>query len=488
MQIKSNALLKIGVPLLIAGVIVVALRSCHNSDDNTGADAADQDNKPRQLTDSERKALGVEADSPDDTVATLVARMRKMQSELENSQEQSEKLRQQNQRLADQKRNVQGQIDHALSERSDKAQEQRQSLVDSLQDKIQSLRVTLDSQTSGDQRGTQQGSGSEGDMPVDLGLNGEKPKGATGGMKWVNPLEARPRGAGGDGSDSNDGRSGGAFQTAFDSGKQAAANAGQQADQALSGDEQAANQGTPVYTVPKNSTLMGSVAMTALLGRVPVDGTVTDPYPFKVVVGGKNLTANGIELPEIKKAVVSGTATGDWTLSCVRGKVESITFVFQDGRVRTVPKSDKPGDDNSSSGSDEDGIGYLSNPAGVPCVAGTRKTNARSFILTDLLLSAGAAASSAYSGGETTTSVSGLGTSTGVTGNVGKYIAGSAASSGLNEVRQWIKKRFGQTFDAIYVPPGKDVAVNISKQIPIDYEHNGRKVRYEHGTRANGLD
>lgn len=59
--------------------------------------------------------------------------------------------------------------------------------------------------------------------------------------------------------------------------------------------------------------------MTALLGRVPVNGTVTDPYPFKVLIGKDNLTANGIELPDVEGAVVSGTASGDWTLSCVRG-------------------------------------------------------------------------------------------------------------------------------------------------------------------------
>lgn len=33
----------------------------------------------------------------------------------------------------------------------------------------------------------------------------------------------------------------------------------------------------PVYTIPENSTLMGSIAMSALIGRVPVDGTVNDP-------------------------------------------------------------------------------------------------------------------------------------------------------------------------------------------------------------------
>ncbi len=94
---------------------------------------------------------------------------------------------------------------------------------------------------------------------------------------------------------------------------------------------------TPVYTLPENSTLVGSQAMTALLGRVPIDGKVTDPYPFKVLIGKDNLTANGIQLPDVEGAIVSGTATGDWTLSCVRGDVQSITFVFSDGTVRTVP-------------------------------------------------------------------------------------------------------------------------------------------------------
>ncbi|KEZ76688.1 TIGR03752 family integrating conjugative element protein [Salinisphaera hydrothermalis] len=477
MQIKSNALLKVGVPLLIAGVIVFVLRSCHNSQNGAGHGTAGQNNTPRQLTDSERKALGVEADNPNDTVSTLVAKMQHMQSQLKASQEQSEKLREQNQQLAEQKRHVEGQIEHALSQQNDQAQEQRQSLIDSVQQKIANLRVTLDSETSGDQ------SQNNPDMPVGLGLNGETPESATGSTTWVNPLEARSAGGNGDNEPSTPG--GGAFKTAFDSGKQAVANARNSADQALPGDDRTAHPGTPVYTVPKSSTLMGSVAMTALLGRVPINGTVTDPYPFKVIIGGKNLTANGNELPEIKKAIVSGTATGDWTLSCVRGKVKSITFVFQDGRIRTVPESARPGEGNDN---DDNEIGYLSNPAGVPCVAGTRKTNARSFILTSLLLSAGAAAGNAYAGGETETSVSGLGTATGVTGDVGKYIAGSAASSGLNEVRQWIQQRFGQTFDAVYVPPGHPVAVNIDKEIPIDYEHNGRKVRYAHDTRANGLD
>src|SRR3546814_7661471 len=71
----------------------------------------------------------------------------------------------------------------------------------------------------------------------------------------------------------------------------------------------------PVYTVPTNSTLMGSVAMTALIGRVPIDGTVNDPYPFQILVGPDNLTENGLDIPDVAGAVFSSPASGDWPLS-----------------------------------------------------------------------------------------------------------------------------------------------------------------------------
>jgi integrating conjugative element protein (TIGR03752 family) len=482
MHSKSNALLKFGVPILLLVGLVMGLRACNSSsDDQTSVADNDDSHKTRHLTEDERNALGVEADSPEDTVSTLVAQMQQMRSQLAESQQQSEKLRDQNERLAGQNRNVDGAINNALSKQQRRDERQRKSLVGSLNSKIDRLRSALGDNTSGNDNNNDE------DMPVGLGLDGQTPDAAQGGLSWVNPLGVSAAGSGQANDNDSSGNGGSAFSTAFESGKQAAQSAGDRADRVMPGNRNKAAEGTPVYTVPKNSTLVGSVAMSALLGRVPINGTVTDPYPFKVIIGPKNLTANGIQLPELKGAIVSGTATGDWTLSCVRGKVKSITFVFQDGTTRTVPKSDEPGE-TSNSDSDANNIGYLSNPQGVPCVSGTRKTNARSFIMTNLLLSAGAAAANATAGGETQTSVSGLGTTTGVTGNVGKYIAGSAASSGLNEVRKFMQERFGQTFDAVYVPPGQPVAVNIDKQLPIDYEHQGRKVHYAHPSRANGLD
>ncbi|MCP4211313.1 MAG: TIGR03752 family integrating conjugative element protein, partial [Halieaceae bacterium] len=56
----------------------------------------------------------------------------------------------------------------------------------------------------------------------------------------------------------------------------------------------------PVYTVPRNATLIGSTAMTALVGRVPVQGQVRDPMPFKIITGADNLAANGLTVPGVQ--------------------------------------------------------------------------------------------------------------------------------------------------------------------------------------------
>ena len=57
--------------------------------------------------------------------------------------------------------------------------------------------------------------------------------------------------------------------------------------------------------------------------------------PFKVITGKENLAANGLRIPGIEGMIWSGTAIGDWTLSCVTGKLESVTFVFEDGTIQT---------------------------------------------------------------------------------------------------------------------------------------------------------
>ncbi|HCF3368230.1 TPA: TIGR03752 family integrating conjugative element protein, partial [Pseudomonas aeruginosa] len=105
--------------------------------------------------------------------------------------------------------------------------------------------------------------GGHADLPVGLGLQGGDEAGMEGGVRWVEPDDAKPA----EGRNGGRGASGGmSFPTSFgpaqstlETTAETVANAGARA----AGGKSA----KPVYTVPTNSTLMGSVAMTALIGR-----------------------------------------------------------------------------------------------------------------------------------------------------------------------------------------------------------------------------
>ena len=205
-----------------------------------------------------------------------------------------------------------------------------------------------------------------------------------------------------------------------------------------------------------------------------------------MLIGKDNLTANGIELPDVEGAIVSGTASGDWTLSCVRGQVNSITFVFTDGTVRTLPKPDRSGKESNNSNQNSGketgtsgGIGWISDDSGIPCIAGTRKSNASTYLPTIFGLSAAGAAGDALSQGQYTTQNNVNGISATMTGDAGQAALGKALSGGMSETTDWIKQRYGQTFDAIYVQPGAKLAVHITRELAIDYEDKGRRVRYD---------
>jgi len=462
MALKTNKLLFIIVPLVLFLVIAVILMSTGGESDAVNK----EDESPLVLTQEELQLLGVEGDTPRDTVATLVGQVNVLRQQTKDALDESAELREQNKKLAERSASIDSQIQRAIE------LERSRSVSDSegfSKDAFQSLQKQIDF-LSNNQTKTE--------IPIGLGLDGST------GLVWVEPLDAKEKT---DGAFSKTGAPN--FPNTFsDEQSSDIFESISNLPSTASGQQEA----EPVYTIPKNSTLIGSVAMTALLGRIPINGTVSDPYPFKVIIGADNLTANGIELPEVESAIVSGTASGDWTLSCVRGDVSSITFVFYDGTIRTLPSSSQQaaqsvGSAMGASESEKSSIGWLSDPQGLPCVYGERKTNAREFLLTSFILSAAGAASSAYAGSEVTTIAGADSVTSSVTGSKGKYVAGEAVSSGVDDVRQWVTDRFGQTFDAIYVPPGQRVAIHIDQELAIDYEFKGRKVRYENATISRNL-
>jgi len=224
------------------------------------------------------------------------------------------------------------------------------------------------------------------------------------------------------------------------------------------------------YTIPTNATLIGSVSMTAMLGRIPVNGQVVDPYPFKIMVGEDNLSSNGIKIPGVVGIMMSGIAKGDWTLSCVSGDVTSMTFTFEDGTIVTIPE---PGTKATEP------LAWFSDYNGIPCITGERITNAASYLSQRVGLTAAASYANASAATQFTTQANSDGSLTsGLTGDPTQVAANTAIAEGLNEVTDWLDQRQSSSFDAIYIPPGTEMAIHISEELRIDYDPEGRKVNH----------
>lgn len=223
------------------------------------------------------------------------------------------------------------------------------------------------------------------------------------------------------------------------------------------------------YTIPENATLLGSVTMTAMLGRIPSNGQVVDPYPFKVLVGEENLSSNGIHIPDVVGIKMSGIAKGDWTLSCVSGQIMSMTFTFRDGTILTIPESGTK---------TKEPLAWFSDKNGIPCVTGTRITNAASYLTQRVSLSTASSYANAEAASQLTTQTNASGLTSAVTGDPKIVAKNTAIADGLNEVTDWLDARQANSFDAIFVEPGTELAIHINQELKIDYDTEGRKVNH----------
>ncbi|MDR2787077.1 MAG: TIGR03752 family integrating conjugative element protein [Candidatus Accumulibacter sp.] len=465
----ANPLLKWLLAPLVVLVAVVGFKLASGPREKVSPDAVSQ------LTPEEMKALGIEGDTPRDTVATLVAQVKQLRGELRGALDGNQEQKTENERLRAREGTIDQRIRSALEGERKRLQQEREQLANERRETQELLRNL-------ERRVEKLPDGQSADLPVGLGLeegDGKRFGGQPGngnGLRWVEPEDARPQlriGSGGSAGAPGFPTSFAPAQKTLTSDLDRLADAGQESAQAGV---------KPVYTVPANATLMGSVAMTALIGRIPIDGTVNDPYPFKVLIGPDNLTANGIDLPDVAGAVVSGTASGDWTLSCVRGQVRSVTFVFQDGTVRTVPEEGR-GQNNNNRSATQGGLGWISDPHGIPCVSGEQRSNARQYLGSQALITAAGAgaASLIQSDGGSVALVSSSDGSLGTVGISGNEAMGRILAGGVRDMADWVNKLYGQAFAAVYVPPGAKVAVHLEQPLYIDYDPRGRRVDHAFG-------
>ena len=424
------------------------------------------------LTPEEMKSLGIAGDTPRDTVATLVAQVKQLRTELQNALGDNRQHKAENERLRARESAIDQRIQSALEGERHRLEQERTQVASDRQ-QTQGLLQDLQRQLDG-----LAGKGDPSDLPVGLGLeegDGQRLDRGTSGTQWVEPDDAKVD-ARNDSKAPSFPQSFGPAQQSLSAAVESVADVG---SRAVGASTQA------VYTVPSNSTLMGSVAMTALIGRVPIDGTVNDPYPFKVLIGPDNLTANGIDIPDVAGAVVSGTASGDWTLSCVRGQIRSVTFVFEDGTIRTLPEEtgqSSGSNNNRNDTSIQGGLGWISDPYGIPCVSGERRSNAQQYLGTQALITAaGAGAASLIDSDSGRMSYIGSDGSLGTVGISGNEAMGRILAGGARDMADWVNKLYGQAFAAIYVQPGARVAVHLEQPLDIDYDAKGRRVHHRSG-------
>lgn len=254
----------------------------------------------------------------------------------------------------------------------------------------------------------------------------------------------------------------------------------------------------PYYTIPENATMTRATLMTALVGRVPIDGKVHDPMQFKLLIGRENLAANGHRVPDaVAGIVLSGIAIGDMALSCSEGLIQSLTFVFDDGRIRTVSmKKDGAvpvlgsagggGNQALQSVTQSNKLAWISDEYGNPCIDGKFVTNAPSYLTDMVALKTLSIAAQATALAETTTSSSALGSTTAVTGNKGSYALGQAAGAGVDEVSTWIMRRLNNSFDAVVTPAGGRLVVHFEQEVSIDKAPDARKLDFGNRQSAAG--
>jgi len=447
----SNRLLPLLATAVLLILLVVTLQTCSGEGDNG------------LLLSGVPTAPAPDADTPADTIKTLTANVAAMTTAVTALRQDNATLRTENQTLINNRTQIEENVAtrlrrELLAREKDVDNQVRKDsgVLQSLTQRVDTLAASLSEvqNTVPDQL-----------MPIGLGLDGFNGPGGTSDVEptwvWIAPLDG-----------DEDPATSGARQSATGYLGQARRGGDALITQTLAQVE--AQQNRPVFTVPRNATLMGSTAMTALVGRIPLRGQVQDPMPFKIITGADNLAANGLTVPGVQGMIWSGTAVGDWTLSCVSGRLEAVTFVFDDGTIRTVAS-----DDGQGQGGDDEPLGWISDAQGIPCISGARKSNASAFLAQRIGVKAVQAAADAAAAAQSTSAITGAGDITGgVTGDVGAYVLGKTAAGGSEELAQWLLERQSQSFDAVFVPAGVSVAIHVDRAIPIDYEPHGRRLRH----------
>lgn len=469
MLTRGNPLIKIGAGLGLVGFIALAIIVGVAPSKPEPAAEPEQDTPVSvAATQAQTKALKAFTDSPTDTLRTLGVAYQKSEAEkaqlakaLEQTQAQMAQQQSQNDKQVEALENqltlLTERLNTSLSSIEEKVSQSRDEFRARQAPVRDSMSYEEELGLDSPRQGLPTGTGS--------GIGYAQPSGD--GLIWTEPLDATQD------------KDGNWLTPANKTIKQALSGVSDDFDQAGRFDANK-KQGTPVYTLHRGAMLANAVSMTALMGRIPMNGQVTDPYPFSMIVGRENLMANGFTLPDVQGAIVTGTVTGDWSLSCVRGVVESIDFIRADGSILSFPEEEEAIDSGFDGTSVKTGdLGFLADPNGNPCLTGERISNAPEYLTTQGLLDAASAAANAVAISQQTISVDGSTSTSAMTGNAAKNAAAESAAAFTGTVSEFIQARMGASFDIVYTPPGTKASIHLRKPVTLRAPAQPVRVRYD---------
>ena len=140
------------------------------------------------LTPEEMKALGIAGDTPRDTVATLVAQVKQLRTELQSALGDNKQHKAENERLRAREGAIDQRIQSALEGERNRLEQERTQVASDRQ-QTQGLLQDLQRQLDG-----LAGKGGPSDLPIGLGLeegDGKRFNRGTSGTQWVEPDDAK---------------------------------------------------------------------------------------------------------------------------------------------------------------------------------------------------------------------------------------------------------------------------------------------------------
>ncbi len=406
-------------------------------------------------------------DDPLETIETLAGLQERMSKQLEQEREANKKLKEELQEsLKLQREELEQRLMEAVDSLRRSAQDASRSAADTAAKGVEAVGRAVDS-----------------NMPDGLGFD-DLPIGGGSGRAG-NPLLQQPSSSyvsitplGGLQSSGSSAKTvtGGLLPNLLNPNRNAGNTPSETLDEIRSAKKAAAPR--PRYTINDAATLYTNASMTALLGKVPIDQKLVNPYRFKLITGGDNLAASGLNLPPgIRNIVWTGYTVGNRELSCVSGYLDTVTLVFEDGTISTTTVKRN----NHRESNTRKYLGYIADEWGKPCIRGELFSNANDYMKDRIALAALAAGADSVALGETSTVRNRDGDyQTILDGDVGRFVLGRSISGGLKEAVEYVRARMRDAYDVVYVGTGRRFAVHVEDQIEFDYDPKGRKL--DHGT------